>query len=135
MNPLPRKMSTLGLSLLAGVGIVFFSSRAEAASIGFHNHLKKNIYVEAVSIVGKKVLRDRPLLINPGKVGWHMNVPPGNRVIYIYDANPPVRLLYRNAIGVGAQNLFFAVQPGQPVRGAPRATLVPAKPPKGAMAR
>jgi hypothetical protein len=135
MNPFSWKMSTLGLSLLAGVGIVFCSSGAEAASIGFHNHLKKNIYVEAVSIVRNKVLRDRPLLISPGKVGWHMNVPPGNRVIYIYDANPPVRLLYRNAVGVGAQNLFFAVQPAQPVRGAPRATLVPAKPPKGAIGR
>jgi hypothetical protein len=135
MNLFPWKMSTFGLSLLAGVGVVCFSNGVEAASIGFHNHLKKNIYVEAVSIVRNKVLRDRPLLINPGKVGWHMNVPPGNRVIYIYDANPPVRLLYRNAIGVGAQNLFFAVQPAQPVRGAPRATLVPAKPPKGAMGR
>ncbi len=132
MNHFPLRMSSLGLSLLAGVVVVFSPGGTEAASIGFHNKLKKNIYVEAVSIIRGRVFRDRPLLINPGKVGWHMNVPPGNRVIYIYDAAPPVRLLYRNAIAVGGQDQFYAVQP---VRGTPRAKLVPAKPPKGAMER
>jgi hypothetical protein len=130
MNHPYYSRSTAWISLLVGVVLVSWSSTAGAAAIGFHNTLKMNIYVEAVSIVRGRVIRDKPLLLAPGKVGWHMNVPPGNRVIYIYDANPPVRLLYRNTLAVGLPNLFFAVKPQQPVRGAPAVKLVPARPPK-----
>src|SRR6266436_4105567 len=119
MNHPHYSRSTAWMSLLAGLILVSWPSAAGAAAIGFQNTLKINIYVEAVSIVRGRVIRDKPLLLTPGKVGWHMNVPPGNRVIYVYDANPPVRLLYRNTIAVGGANLFFAVKPHQPVRGAP----------------
>jgi hypothetical protein len=127
MNHPYYSTSTAWISLLVGVALVSWPSAAGAAAIGFHNTLKMNIYVEAVSIVRGRVIRDKPLLLPPGKVGWHMNVPPGNRVIYIYDANPPVRLLYRNNLAVGVPNLFFAVKP---VRGGPAVKLVPARPPK-----
>jgi hypothetical protein len=123
------------MSLLAGVVLFSWPAPAGAAAIGFQNNLKMNIFVEAVSIVGKRVIRDKPLLLTPGKVGWHLNVPAGTRVIAIYDANPPLRMLHRVTIPVNTPKLFFAVQPLQPIRGVPRATLVPAKPPKGGMGR
>jgi hypothetical protein len=129
MNHLPMKKSTVWLSVLVGMVLVSWPTTAEAAMIGFHNTLKKNIYIEAVSIIRGRAFRDKPLLIKPGQVSWHTNVPPGNRVIYVYGAGPPVRLMYQGTVAVGAQNLFYAVQPQQPVQGMPRAKLVPSQPP------
>jgi hypothetical protein len=130
MDHFHRTTRLAGFGLLAGMFLVSWPAGARAASIGFQNHLKVSIYVEAATIIRGQVVRSKPLLIQSGKSAWHKNVPPGNRVIYVYLVNRPGQLLFRGAVGVGTTNLFFAVQPNVGPRGVMGVKIVPAKPPK-----
>jgi hypothetical protein len=122
------RIGTAFLSLLAGLVLVAWTPAvgAQGAAMGFHNKTKCSIYIEAVSKVGRRVIKDKMLLIGPDKVAYHLNIPVGNRLINIYDANKPGKLLFRGSLTV-TQNTFFAVQTvaGNP----PRVKLVIAKPP------
>jgi hypothetical protein len=122
------RIGTATLSLLAGLVLGAWTppARAAGAVMGFNNKTKCSIYVEAISKVGRRVVKDRMLLIGPGKVAYHVNIPLSNRLINIYDANKPGKLLFSGSLTV-TQNTFFEVQT---TGGAtPRVKLVPAKPP------
>ncbi len=123
---LPRStIRMLALALPAAL-LLAWPAGAAAAGIAFQNGMKTSIYIEAASLVRGRVIRDAPLLIRPGKVGTHMNVPPGNRAVRIYDANRPARVLFQGTIPVAGQNLLFTVVPDPQAKN--RATLTPAKP-------
>jgi hypothetical protein len=132
MNFSPRRTGLACLALLAGgaFSLPGAEARAAPASMGFQNQLKVSVYVEAATVVQGRVVRDKPLLLHPGKTAWHMKVPPGNRVIYIYLVNRPGQLLFRGAVTVGNNNLFYAIQPHMGPRGVVGVKVVPAKPTK-----
>jgi hypothetical protein len=119
------------MGLIAGLVLFTVPKPAAAAVIGFQNKLKMSITVEAATVVGGRVNRDNSLLIDPGKVAWHLNVPNGHRFINIYDANQPARLLFRGKVPVlnNNQKMFFSIQLVQPPRGLPQVQLVPGNPP------
>src|SRR5262245_9492646 len=122
------RIGTAFLGLLAGLVLAAWTPPGQAAGavMGFNNKTKCSIYVEAISKVGRRVVKDRMLLIGPGKVAYHINIPLSNRLINIYDANKPGKLLFSGSLTV-TQNTFFEVQTTGGA--APRVKLVPAKPP------
>lgn len=122
MNHSHPRLGPILMSLLAGVVLVSQPTAAGAAALGFKNKTTTSIYIEAASIVRNRVVRANPLLINPGKVGGHQNLPPGKWLISVYDANKPSRMMLQGTIFMTLnQDLFFSVE---------RARLVQTKPPK-----
>ena len=99
-----------------------------AAEITFVNNLKMTVNIEATSIVRGRLIRDVGLLIAPGKAARHPNVPPGPRVIHVFDPAAPGKLLFKVGITVNnpAQKILFSVQMVRPPQGGPpRPALVP----------
>jgi hypothetical protein len=124
---------TACLGLLAGWVLAACVPAAQAqvirgAAIGFNNKTKISINIEAVSTVRGRLVRDNPLQLGPGKVGWHVNVPPGKRLIQIYETNKPGKLLFKGLINVN-QNFFFDVKMVANQKN-PQVKLVLSMPPK-----
>jgi hypothetical protein len=105
LNRTPKSLLALAL-LLAAAPV------ATAAGIGFRNDLKTPIFVQGESLVDGMIRKSQPVLIYPGRVGWDLRLPPGNRWITIADANVPGRiLLRRQIIPFQGQDLRFLVRP------------------------
>jgi hypothetical protein len=133
MNHPRREIGSACLGLLAGLVLAAWSPAAEAqvmrgAVIGFNNKTKISISIEAVSTVRGKLVLAQPLQIDPKKVAWHVNVPPGKRFIQIYETNKPGKLLFKGIINVN-QNFFFDVKMVENQKN-PQVKLVPSNPPK-----
>jgi len=126
-----RQLGCVCLSLLAGLCLASRPAAGRAAEIGYVNNLKMAVNMESVTVIGKRAYRDTPLRINPGHVCWHKMVPAGVRLIYLYDAAMPSRLLGKAQFPVRhpAQKMFFSLQLVKPPQGPPRPQLVPAEPP------
>jgi hypothetical protein len=98
----------VALSLLLVAPLV-----AEAAGIGFRNDLKIPIFVQGESVIDGMLRKGQPVLIIPGRVGWDLRLPPGNRRITILDATVPAgRTLHRETINFEGQDLRFLIRPG-----------------------
>jgi hypothetical protein len=129
----------LGL-LLALVALGGGPVPARAANLVFRNEMKTPIIVQGASIVNNVIRPGRAMLIYPNQGAADMNLPAGNRLITIYDANQPSRILFRETVPVAGMDLYFSVQadpvmvpvgPRPPAMAAlpPRAKLVSVKPP------
>jgi hypothetical protein len=116
-----RKMlgGTLALALLALLPL-----QARAAGIGFRNETNSPIVVQGASFVGGMLRRGQALIIHPNRSALDPRLPLGTRLIIIYDANQPNRVLLRERVEFRGQDLLFRVrqapgggvqlQPGNP---------------------
>ncbi len=97
-------------------GLVLFLALAElpsvqAAGLGFRNDCQVPIIVQGATMVNNMLRRGQPILILPDKTAWDNNVPPGFRILTIYDANQPSRVLCRDRVNFSGQDLRFVVRP------------------------
>jgi hypothetical protein len=125
---LPRRfLGWVSASLIVGLCLGAWPAAGRAAVIGYVNNLKITVNVESASIIRGRVVPDNGLLINPGKTDSHMNVPPGPRIVYVYDAAAPGRLLFKRAFTINnpGQRILFSIQLiKSPQGGPPRPGLV-----------
>jgi hypothetical protein len=105
----------LTLLLLAG-----WSPAAEAASLHFRNETSMPVIVRGANIVNRTVRLGQPHLVQPGETCSDPILFPGNKLITIYDAKQPSRLLYQGTIPCAGTDQFFAIQVAEPRPDAPK---------------
>jgi hypothetical protein len=109
--------------------VCFAPSLASAEGIAFRNECRGPMVVQAVSIgPGGVVRRDRPYLLNPGDTTPAILLP-GDKIVTIYDARVPNRILYQGAIPASSKDRFGVVY--DPVAGRVRIEVRPPPRPGG----
>jgi hypothetical protein len=124
-----RGFASMGVSLLACTLLAGAAPLAEAAWLGYRNDLKAPVVIQGASIINNVLRRGKPRVLHPGEVAWDTILTPGNKLITVYDAKQPTRVLYQGTVQFRDEDLFFAVQP-DPKGPPPKALLVPSRPPK-----
>jgi len=97
------------------------SGRGETLTL--RNDTSVPLVVQGACIVRGAVRHDRPVLVQPKDV---VRVAlPGNKLITVYDASVPSRVLCQDTVPAAIQDQFFSIQP---VAGLPKVTLQPINP-------
>jgi hypothetical protein len=95
-------------SLLAVLAVLLAAPAGRAEQIFCKNETKGSVVVQATCVFGGMLKRDRPYLLNPGD-----NTPgiqlPGNKVITVYDAKNPNRVLYQVTIQASNDDQSYAI--------------------------
>jgi len=91
MVRLTSKATRAWLAALLMMGAV--PETARAGGLGFRNDLKGPVIVQNSAINRNVVVRGKPYVVHPGK-SIIDQVPLGNIIITIHDANQPSRLLF-----------------------------------------
>jgi hypothetical protein len=95
----------LGLIALAVVAVLPAAARAE--DLWFRNDSGVPIIVQGQCLVRGKLVNDRPNLMQPGdKIRI---VLPGNKRILIREAKAPNRLLHRDDVPAGTEDLYILI--------------------------
>jgi hypothetical protein len=101
-------LGRLGPRLLATLIVLLLPTAVFAETIVIRNDHNAPIVVQASCMVGKKVIRDKPYQLNPGDSTEGIQLP-GDKVITVYDAKNPNRILYQGGINGGKEDLYFAI--------------------------
>lgn len=64
-----------------------------SGGIGFKNETNIPIIVQGASVTNGMVRQGPPIVIAAGRLGYDGNLPPGPRIITIYDGTLPQRVL------------------------------------------
>lgn len=82
---------------VATVLLAVWAAPASAETLVFHNGCNTPVIVQVVAVFQGIFHRDRPRLLHPGEAtqpGIHL---PGDKLITIYDARTPNRVLFQGA--------------------------------------
>jgi hypothetical protein len=102
----PRSLGLLRPCLPAVLILCGLPGLAPAQGLTFINECRAPVVVQAVSIgPGGLVRRDRPYLLRPGDMTPAILLP-GDKVITVYDARVPNRILYQEAVAGHVQARF-----------------------------
>jgi hypothetical protein len=116
---------------LIGLTILTAPTVANAAWFGVRNDSQIPVVFQGASVVNNVVRRGKPHLLQPGQEAWEL-VQPGPKIISVYDARVPSRVLFEGPIVCGNLDMFFSIQVGvvvvPPGVQVPQARLIPAKP-------
>src|SRR5438067_3198527 len=107
-----RWTSLAGLVALAGV--LFAGQSAKAETVYIKNDTEVAVVVNVSTVVAGKVVRDRPVLIAPGKTG--VILVPGNRVVQVSDAKLQ-RPLYNGIIPADTSDVHYLLKMDGPTKG------------------
>ena len=120
-NPAIRGPWLLALLALAGV-----ASAAPAQSLQLRNETGGAVVIQTSAIVRGALRRERPALVLPGDMAPPV-VLPGNKILTIYDARTPNRILFQGVIPASMEDQFYGILLGTtPQRVPPRtAPLLP----------
>jgi hypothetical protein len=114
-----RQLHSLGLLRPRWWAVLIVSAcpgLASAETLAFRNECTAPMVVQAVSIgPGGIVRRDRPYLLNPGDATPGIALP-GDKIITIYDARVPNRVLFQGVIPAGKEERFGVVPDRLPGR-------------------
>jgi hypothetical protein len=106
----PGCSTSLSPRLLVGLAAVLLApglSRGE--SLWFRNDTTVPIVVQGACVVRGALVRGRPYLVNPGEKSPAIKLP-GDKVITIYEAKVPNRMLYQEVITGGTDDQLISVQ-------------------------
>jgi hypothetical protein len=96
--------------LLAGIGALLLTAGlASADSLQIRNETSITVVVQGASVVRGALVRDRPYLLNPTDKTPAL-VLPGNKVITIYEAKVPNRVLFQGVVPAAADDQVFTIQ-------------------------
>jgi hypothetical protein len=140
MSWLTRILHTRCLGLVAVALLGVFPESVAAAGMGFRNDLNTPIVVQGTTIIKGKPFFSKPLLIQPGKSAWHVDLMKGDRevVIFLYDMQTKKLIQTdRQLLPYMGGDLFFSVQtlPSPNPNAPPKTMLKPAPIPFGEMAK
>jgi hypothetical protein len=101
----PHLLAVLTPCLLPGL--------APAETLYFRNESKMPVVVQAVGIVRGVFQRSKPYLLKVGDSTPGIAMP-GDKVIYVYDAKVPNRILLRYTIRAGLTDQYYGIVPDVP---------------------
>lgn len=104
-----KTVATVCAALLALTALQ--SQQAAGAGICFKNDLPQPVIVQGATPAPDMIRRGQPLLIFPGRIAWDNRLDPAIRVITIYDANQPTRILLRRPIEFMGQDMLISIHP------------------------
>jgi hypothetical protein len=123
------------LALLAVLMIGLWPTAAEAAVLLFRNDTDIPLAIRGISIVNRVARQGKVHILKPREVWQELIFVPGTILIFVADANQPMRILCQEAIPFRGTDLFYALQPETPVKSKekeknssqakPQKTLVP----------
>lgn len=123
-----------GPILLALAVLAAAPATSQAAKLGFRNETIITLVVQGATIEKDRVRAGRSLLIPARNKAVDPMVPPGQRLIRIYNANTN-QLLFRDIILVEDKDIFFSIKfdvPLDPITGRPmsppRIRMMPIEP-------
>jgi hypothetical protein len=99
----------LASCLLAGLA----PARSWADKLVFHNDCSSPLVVQAVCLHRGIVQRERPYVLAPREASREIMVR-GERIITIYDARCPNRVLYQGALPAATATQHFSILPEPP---------------------
>jgi hypothetical protein len=121
-----RSLGFLRPCLPAVLIVCFLPTNASAQTLQFRNESNAPIVVQAVGLFRGRVFRGRPCLLNSGDATPGIDLP-GDKLLTIYDAKVPNRVIYQGAIPAGPGPLLYGVVPDV-VPG--RVRIEPRRPPR-----
>jgi hypothetical protein len=95
------------VGLIALTALAALPAAASAEDLYFRNDTDKPIIVQGSCIIRGKVVNGRPNLLQPGDKS--RITLPGNKVINIRDARAPNRLLHRDTVPAGKEDLYILI--------------------------
>lgn len=123
------KLHSTGFAAV-GALLLFASAPLRAQNLVLRNDTQAAVVVHPMSVSAGVVRRARPILLNPKAMTLPAIMLPGDRIITIYDASVPTRILFKGTLPASSTNRAYAIQPDLP---APRVTLVPIPYPTAAL--
>jgi hypothetical protein len=118
-----------GRGCLAGLFVLILPALAAAQNITVKNDLKQPVVVQAACVVNGMLKRDKPHALKPGDSTPSFTLP-GDKVIFIFDAQNPNIKLGEVPVKAGKEDLKFLVVPvRKPMARGPKVTLELVKPP------
>jgi hypothetical protein len=96
--------------LLAGLTVLVLAPGfALAETLHFRNETPIPVVVQGACVLRGALVRDRPYLLQPTDKSPAITLP-GNKVITIYDAKVPSRVLFQGVIPAGTDDQIFNIQ-------------------------
>jgi hypothetical protein len=126
--PFPSWLCRLLPALAAAVVLALLPAGLRAETLVFRNDTNAPLVIQGACVVNGRLRHDQPIAMAPGATA--RIVLPGNKLISVYHAKLPNRVLYQNTIQGGTEDLYFSVQP-DPVVG--KVKIEQMKPPAGGM--
>jgi hypothetical protein len=105
-----RSLGLLRPCLPAVLVVCLLPASSSAQTLLFRNECPAPVVVQAVSIFRGRVFRDRPYMLNSGDTTPGIALP-GDKLVTIYDAKVPNRVIFQGAIPAGPGPLLFGVVP------------------------
>lgn len=111
-----KKIAERSVTLLAICSLLAILDDARAqgptAAIAFRNETMGPVIIQGVSRINNMPRRGQPILVPPSRVGFDLNVPGGVRLINIYDAQQPSRILLNDfAVPVQSREISLVIRP------------------------
>ncbi len=98
-----------GATLIALALMVLIPTTVSAETITIVNDTKATVVIQLSTVVRGSVRRDRPYTLNPGdKVRIALA---GDKLVHVYDARVPTRVLFQGTIGASLIDQGFLLQP------------------------
>jgi hypothetical protein len=94
--------------LLVGLAVLLLASAGRAEQVFCKNETKGGVVVQAACVVQGKLQRDRPYLISSGDSTPGIQLP-GNKIITVYDAKTPSRVLIQVTIQSSNDDQYYSV--------------------------
>jgi hypothetical protein len=99
--------------LTTTLALLLFTGRSAAENLVVRNECSGPLLVQVVGVVGRTIRRERPVLLNAMDVSPAIAMA-GNKILTIYDAKVPNRVLFQGAVAGSPMDQFIAVVPGFP---------------------
>jgi hypothetical protein len=97
----------LYLAVLAVFALLPAGLRAE--TLVFRNDTNAPLVIQGACVVNGRLRHDQPIAMAPGATA--RIVLPGNKLITVYHAKLPNRILFQGTIQEGKEDLYFSMQP------------------------
>jgi hypothetical protein len=94
--------------------LVAGAAQASAQTLIVRNDASAPVVVQAVSVCRGVYRRDRPYLLRPGDVSTPGITLPGDKIITVYDATIPNRVLFHGSLPACPRNQYFRLLPDGP---------------------
>jgi hypothetical protein len=96
--------------LLAAGVLCCWPAGARAENLVFRNTCPVPVVVQAVVVYRGAIRRDKPYVLKPGDMTPSLALP-GDKVITVYEATIPNRVLFQGAVASGRKDRFFDIAP------------------------
>lgn len=100
--------------LSACMFLLMLPTLAAAEVVVLRNDTMVPVIVQGSCVVNGKVIRSRAIQIQPGDTA--NIILPGNKIITVHDARPPLPLINTSTVPAGKEDLYLSIQVDTPTK-------------------